>query len=157
MNDLKKIRTSKQLTQREVADRIGVSLRTYITYENDEKKVGTTKYRFFIHEIENMDVIDEEHGVLSIDDITTICNGIFSKYKVDYCYLFGSYAKGKASQNSDVDLLIASNITGLKYFGLVEELREALHKKLDALDLKQVLENEKLLNEILKEGIKIYG
>ena len=41
-------------------------------------------------------------------------------------------------------------------FSVVEELREALHKKVDALDLKQLDHNMDLLHEILKDGIKIY-
>ncbi len=82
---------------------------------------------------------------------------ILSEYDVDYCYLFGSYAKGKASGSSDVDLLISAKVTGLKYYELVERLREALHKKVDVLDTKQLLKNEELLNEVLKEGVRIYG
>ena len=36
-------------------------------------------------------------------------------------------------------------------------MRGALHKKVDLLDIKQLLNNEELLNEVLGEGIKIYG
>lgn len=71
--------------------------------------------------------------------------------------MFGSYAKGKAKPDSDVDLLISSNIKGLQFFALVEDLRNALHKKVDALDIKQLNNNPDLTNEILKDGIKIYG
>ena len=95
--------------------------------------------------------------MISKDDLVRICSEILSEYDVDYCYLFGSYAKGKASGSSDVDLLISAKVTGLKYYELVERLREALHKKVDMLDTKQLLKNEALLNEVLKEGIRIYG
>jgi predicted nucleotidyltransferase len=37
---------------------------------------------------------------------------------------------------SDVDLLISANVKGLKFYGLVEEIREALHKKVDVLEIK---------------------
>ena len=40
---------------------------------------------------------------------------------------------------------------------MTERLRESLHKKVDLLDLKQLSNNENLLREVLKEGIKIYG
>ncbi|MBS6441740.1 MAG: nucleotidyltransferase domain-containing protein, partial [Coprobacillus sp.] len=72
------------------------------------------------------------------------------------CYLFGSYAKNKATEHSDVDLLISTSITGLKYFELVEILREQLKKKVDLLDSAQLNNNFDLVHEILKEGIKIY-
>lgn len=157
MTELKKIRIEKRLTQRDAADTIGVSLRSYISYENDESKTGSTKYRFLLQELKRINPIDEQHGVLSRNDIVEICSSIFSEYDVQYCYLFGSYAKGNASGTSDVDLLISSQVKGLKYYELVERLREKLHKKVDLLDIKQLLNNEELLNEVLKEGIRIYG
>ena len=132
-------------------------MRSYVSYENDETKSDTVKYRFFLHELEMIDPIDEEHGVISRDELIKICSNIFSEYDVHFCYLFGSYAKGTAIGTSDVDLLISTKITGLKFYELVERLREALHKKVDMLDTKQLLKNEALLNEVLKEGIRIYG
>lgn len=86
-----------------------------------------------------------------------VCNLVFSSYEVNFCYLFGSYAKGKANETSDIDLLISSNVTGVKFFGLIEELREQLKKKVDLLDILQLNNNQTLLQEILKDGIKIYG
>ena len=82
---------------------------------------------------------------------------MLSDYSVDFCLLFGSYAKGKATGVSDVDLLISTEVTGLKYYELAERLREALHKKVDLLDVKQLMKNEELLKEVLKGGIRIYG
>lgn len=79
------------------------------------------------------------------------------KYDIKSCYLFGSYAKGKEKETSDVDLLIDSEITGLDFYGLVEELRNALHKKIDLLTMKSISNNSVMLTEILKDGIKIYG
>ncbi|RKW34506.1 MAG: nucleotidyltransferase domain-containing protein, partial [Lachnospiraceae bacterium] len=78
-------------------------------------------------------------------------------YKVNFCYLFGSYAKGKAREDSDVDLLISADIKGLKFYGLVEDIRASLHKKVDALDVAQLKDNLELIEEVLKDGIKIYG
>ena len=76
---------------------------------------------------------------------------------MEYGYLFGSYAKGKATERSDVDLLVAMPTNGLKFFGLVEALREGLNKKVDVLDIGQLNNNIALTQEILKDGIKIYG
>lgn len=100
---------------------------------------------------------DEEHGLLRINEIKEICARVFEKYDVEYCYLFGSYAKGIAKETSDVDLLISTNIKGLKYYGLVEDLRTQLKKKVDALDVNQLKDNIELIHEILKDGLKIYG
>ncbi len=157
MTALKEKRIALGLTQQEVADKVGVSLRSYVSYENEESKVDTPKYRLFIREIEDMSRVDEEHGILTKDEIIRICKKIFIDYNIGYCYLFGSYAKEKATEKSDVDLLVSSDVSGLAFYGLVEKLREGLRKKVDLLDMKQLLNNAELLNEVLKDGIKIYG
>ena len=107
--------------------------------------------------LKKTNVIDEEHGILETEDIIKKCTNVFEKYDVNYCYLFGSYAKGKATAVSDVDLLISANLKGLKFYGLVEEIRTTLHKKVDVLDVNQLKDNIELMNEILKDGVKIYG
>ena len=101
--------------------------------------------------------IDEEHEIIEVEYIKRKCEEVFSEYPVHYCYLFGSYAKGKATETSDVDLLVASDVKGLKFFGMVEKIRNAVHKRVDVLDLGQLKDNLELTNEILKDGIRIYG
>ena len=157
MTELKACRKSKKMTQQEAAKRIGVSLCSYITYENDETRTGTPKYRFLLQELEKINPLDEEHGILAIDEIRSTCEEVFREYPVEFCYLFGSYAKGKAAGSSDVDLVISTAVTGLRFYELTEKLRQSLHKKVDLLEVKQLTNNESLLKEILKEGIKVYG
>ncbi|MCI7130061.1 MAG: nucleotidyltransferase domain-containing protein [Lachnospiraceae bacterium] len=157
MRDLKDLRNEKKLTQQQVADLLGISLRSYKSYENDEKKFGTLKYNYIAEKLAEINPIDEEHGIIEIGDIKQKCSLIFERYEVSFCYLFGSYAKGKAHPASDVDLLISANVKGLKFYGLVEEIRTALHKKVDVLDINQLKDNLELTKEILKDGIKIYG
>ena len=48
-------------------------------------------------------------------------------------------------------------INGLMYFELVEKLREHLKKRVNLLDVSQLKNNEVLIKEVLKYGIKIYG
>ncbi|HIV41755.1 MAG TPA: helix-turn-helix domain-containing protein [Candidatus Mediterraneibacter guildfordensis] len=157
MKGLKELRIEKKLTQREVADLVGISLRSYKSYENDENKRDTLKYRYIMEQLEKINFIDEEHGLLTVSDITRKCSEVFTRYNVKFCYLFGSYAKGKETPSSDVDLLISADVKGIKFYGLVEELRETLCKKVDLLDINQLKDNLPLMEEILKDGIKIYG
>jgi predicted nucleotidyltransferase len=154
---LKELRNEKGLTQSECAKFLGVPLRTYVRYENNATKKDSIKYQFIMEKLNEFGYVDEEHGILTIKQIKDVCSRILKNYEVDFCYLFGSYAKGKAKETSDVDLLISANVTGIKFFGLVEELRESLKKKVDLLDLNQLNNNEVLVKEILKDGIKIYG
>ena len=154
---LKELRKSKELTQSQVAEMFGISLRSYKEYENDTNKQNTIKYNHIYNELYKIGFIDEEHGILKVDNIKEIVSDVLSNYDVNYCYLFGSYAKGTANELSDVDLLVSTSVTGMAFFGMAEKLREALHKKVDLLNLDQITNNQILLNEILKDGIKIYG
>lgn len=154
---LRELRKSKGITQLEAANYVGVPLRTYSNYENDPRKQISIKYKYMLESLRSYGCIDEENGILTIETIKEVCVNILSKYPVEYCYLFGSYAKGKATGESDVDLLVCTSVTGIEFFGLVEELREKLKKKVDVLDQKQIENNFDLTNEILKDGIKVYG
>lgn len=157
MNKLKTLRIEKKLTQQQVAELVGISLRSYKSYENDEEKRGTIKYNYIVEKLAEINLIDEDHGILEVEDIVQKCARVLEKYDVNFCYLFGSYAKAKAKPTSDVDLLISANVKGLKFYGLVEEIRTALHKRVDVLDINQLKDNLELTEEILKDGIKIYG
>lgn len=154
---LRELRKNKGITQKQAALFLEVPLRTYANYEADPTKQASIKYKYMIQKLRAYDYVDEENGVLTIDEIKEKCAHVLSKYPVSYGYLFGSYAKGKATPTSDVDLLICTSVTGLPFFGLIEELREALKKKVDVLDQRQIADNFALTNEILKDGIKIYG
>ena len=154
---LRELRKNKGITQKEAADFVEVPLRTYTNYENDPSKQTGIKYKYMMEKLYTYGYVDEENGILTLDEIRAMCISVLSKYPVEYCYLFGSYAKGKATPTSDVDLLVYTTVTGLQFYGLVEELREKLKKRVDVLDQKQIAENFDLTNEILKDGIKIYG
>jgi len=157
MSAIKELRIEKGLTQKQAADLVGISIRSYKSYENESSKEGTLKYNYIFGKLQKTNVIDEENGVLDIYTITEKCKRVFEEYSVQYCILFGSYAKGKANGTSDVDMLIASDVKGLRFFGMVEKLRISLKKKVDVLNLEQLQNNKELLNEILKDGIRIYG
>lgn len=153
---LKELRKQKKLTQIECASYLGIPIRTYQNYENDKSKQTSIKYNYMLQKLEQYGFIDEEHGILNANIIKKICDDIFSEYDVSYCYLFGSYAKGKANEKSDVDLLVSTSISGIQFYDLVESLREGLKKKVDVLNVEQLKDNIDLINEILKDGIKIY-
>ena len=154
---LRELRTEKGLTQIACAKYLKIPHRTYCRYEANERKIDRIKYEYMVQMLNEYHRLDEEHGILTIQQIKEICKKVFENYEIEYCYLFGSYAKNKATEHSDVDLLISTSITGLKYFELVEILREQLKKKVDLLDSAQLNNNFDLVHEILKDGMKIYG
>ena len=156
MNELKRIRKSLNISQIKAANLLSISRRTYQKYESLDN-FDDEKLKYYVYRIRESTLIDEDTGILTIDFIKKTLADVFKKYDIKSCYLFGSYAKGKAKEDSDVDLMIDSEITGLDFYGLVEDLRENLHKKIDLLPLNSIKENAPLLTEILKDGIKIYG
>ena len=128
---LRELRKQKKLTQAECAKYLGVPLRTYQNYETDAAKRTSIKYLYMLEKLEQYGFVDEDHGILSIQKIKDVCTDVFADYDIEYCYLFGSYAKGKATETSDVDLLIGTSVSGIHFYGLVEAIREGLHKRVD--------------------------
>ena len=73
--------------------------------------------------------------VYTIDEIRNMINPILVKYGVDKAYVFGSYARGEATPNSDIDILIKRGDikTLFKLGGLYYELEKILKKSIDVL------------------------
>ena len=94
--------------------------------------------------------------VYSVDEIKTVLFPVFVRYNVKKAVLFGSYVKGLADKNSDVDLLLDSGLRGLKFIGLIEDVRTALDKEVDVFDETHIIPNSKIDSEISKDGVVIY-
>ena len=154
---IKHLRKDKGLSQVSCAEYLGIPVRTYKRYEADESKVDRIKYQYIVDRLNEYGIVDEEHGKLTVEQIKDICGAVFQSYQIEYCYLFGSYSKGTATETSDVDLLVSMPVDGLKFYELLELLRENLKKKVDLLDVAQLNNNPTLVQEILRDGVKIYG
>lgn len=154
---LREARQQAGLTQAQAAARLGVSLRSYKTYETAPEKTGMMKYRYMLEQLEALGRVDETHGLLTLEDIRRVLGTVLADYPVTYAYLFGSYAKGRATEHSDVDLLVSGGVEGLQFYGLVEALKTGLRKEVDVLTPAQLVNNPQLMDEILREGVKVYG
>ena len=95
--------------------------------------------------------------VYSVPKIISLLTPVLDAYKIKKAVLFGSYAKGNAVQNSDVDILVDSGMKGLAFFGLVEDIVTALDKDADILDVSQIIPDSDVEREINKTGVLIYG
>jgi predicted nucleotidyltransferase len=93
----------------------------------------------------------------TIGEIQSVLIPIFDQYQIRSAILFGSYAKGDAQEKSDIDLLVDSGLKGLAFFGLLEDVVNALGKDVDLLDTSQVVPYSEVDNEITKTGVLIYS
>ena len=97
-------------------------------------------------------------ALLSMQEIQERLKPIFVNHKIRQAILFGSYGKGTATERSDVDLLVDSNLRGLKFVGFVEKLREALGgKDMDVFDVSHIEPRSRIDEEIKRTGIEIYA
>ena len=73
--------------------------------------------------------------IYAVDEIARIVRPIAQRYGLRAVYLFGSYARGAATEDSDIDLLIDTTGTNIKSLLQVAavycELEEALGKPVD--------------------------
>ena len=91
----------------------------------------------------------------SIEEIAERVRPVAEEYGVDSIYVFGSYSKGTARPDSDVDLLVsAPNIKGIRIGGLYLALREALGKEIDLITDEA---DPRFLQIISKDAVHIYG
>lgn len=78
-----------------------------------------------------------------------------AQYGADGIYLFGSFARGDADENSDIDLrIIRGTIRGWTLGGLLEDLEDSLNKKVDLLTTGSL--SPDLLADIKNEEILLY-
>ena len=75
--------------------------------------------------------------VYTLEEISRRVRPVAEKYKLKAVYVFGSYARGEAREDSDVDLLVDTCGADLSGFyaigGLYNDLEEALEKELDMI------------------------
>ena len=73
--------------------------------------------------------------ILTIDEIRAKIRPICDQYKIEKVWIFGSYARGEAREDSDVDLHVkaADEMRFLELGGLYADLEEALGKEIDMI------------------------
>jgi predicted nucleotidyltransferase len=75
--------------------------------------------------------------IYTIEQIKELVEPIAQKYELKTLWVFGSYARGEATEESDVDLLmdytgsIAKTCSG--FMSLTDELEQTFNKKVDLL------------------------
>ena len=91
-----------------------------------------------------------------IQEIKRRLTPVFDQYNVQSATLFGSVAKGTATENSDVDLLVDSRLKGLRFVGPIEAVHAALLLPVDLLDVTHIEKGSLIDREIRDTGVVIY-
>ena len=77
--------------------------------------------------------------IYTLDEIARRVRPVAEKYRLQAVYVFGSYARGEAGDDSDVDLLVDTNGADLKTLfalgGLYSDLEDALEKELSLVTM----------------------
>ena len=96
-------------------------------------------------------------GVLSFDQIKSSVTYIAPLYDVKRVSMFGSYAEGNQTKDSDIDLLVEFNdddkVTLFTIFRLQRELEEAVGKSVDVIAAP--VSEESFL--VINKEVPIYG
>ena len=104
--------------------------------------------------------------ILTLDELKKRVAPVAKKYRLRAVYVFGSYARNEATEESDVDILVDrkdSTIQGMfDMGGLYNDLCSSLGKTIDLVTV-QALEQQStrkrvplFVNNVLKESVKIY-
>jgi len=98
-----------------------------------------------------------ENHVYTIDEIQKTVSPIAKEYQIRSLRLFGSYARGEARPDSDLDFVIdpgEKNHSLFRLGGLQADLSEAFHKKVDLLTDNSL--DPKFRDSIKKDEVMIY-
>ena len=91
----------------------------------------------------------------SVEEIKAIVAALAAQYGADRVYLFGSYARGDADFNSDIDLRIdKGSIRGLQMGGLAAGLEDAFGMAVDLVPAGSL--DSKFLQSISDDEVLLY-
>ena len=93
--------------------------------------------------------------VFTIDDIKRRVIPIVIKYGINTFSLFGSYARGEANEDSDLDFVMdKGDLRGLQYVSLVQDLEEEFDCHVDVIS--KGSSNKKFLDAVSGEEVLLY-
>lgn len=96
--------------------------------------------------------------IFTVEELKTRLTPIFREYNIRRAILFGSYSKGSAAANSDIDLLVDSGLKGLKFVGLIDDIQQSLQgKEVDVFDVTHINHGSLVEKEIRETGVEIYA
>jgi predicted nucleotidyltransferase len=95
--------------------------------------------------------------IYHINEIRERLRPVFAAEPVYRAILFGSYAKGVATDRSDIDIVIDSRgeLHGLRFYGVLDGVANALGKPVDLIELSEIRPGAPILEDV-KQGVVLY-
>ena len=95
--------------------------------------------------------------MLTRAEIEAAVRTLLNKYHAEYALLFGSYARGEETADSDVDLVVfgGHDFKKSNIFAFAEDLRHMIGKNADVFEICELDEGTPFFNNVMKEGIRI--
>ncbi len=95
--------------------------------------------------------------MLTISELEAAIRLLLERYHAEYALLFGSYARGEATEESDVDVVVfgGPHFKKTNILAFAEDLRELLGKDVDAFEISEVNEGTPFYETVLREGRRI--
>lgn len=96
-------------------------------------------------------------SVLTLDELRAIVKQLLERYHAEYALLFGSYARGDATPDSDIDIIVVGGerFVPRNIFALAEELREMTGRGADVFEMREVNTGTPFYDSVMKECIRI--
>ena len=90
-------------------------------------------------------------------EIENTIKALLVRYNAEYVLLFGSYARGEETPDSDIDVVVfgGKNFKKSNIFAFAEDLREALGINADVFEISEVDKGSPLYENLMNEGIEI--
>ena len=103
--------------------------------------------------------------IYTIEEIKRRVLPVIQKYNIPALYLFGSYARGEATEESDLDFLVDTTVTRLtSLLSLGElycDLEEIFQKEIDLVTMRSVMQKSQTESDcsfrdtVMKERVRL--
>ena len=96
-------------------------------------------------------------SVITMNELEKMIRELLHKYHAEYALLFGSYARGEATADSDIDVIVygGANFRPADIFAFGEELRQLTGKEVDAFEIREVNVGTPFYHAVMDEGVRI--
>lgn len=159
-NTIKTMRNNLNLTQKELSEYLGVSLRTVQKWDQGVRTPSDWVINLIMDKLTRFTGLKNKEAsskeVLEFTEIKKVIAELAHNYDISNVILFGSYVKGTADELSDVDLYIDSELSGLDFYALLEKLKFRLGRNVDLLSKRNLDVTSNMYKEIMSTGVVIY-